>query len=199
MIRRNTLVLLSVFIVLVGVAWYLGRTQKAAPATPAPTTQAKTLISVDEKSIASIRIQATKGGAVAIGRDAKGLWTVTEPKGGQTDTSKVEQMVSQLTSLQTTVSLNPTSDLSIYGLTAASYVITVNMNGGKQYVLAIGDVTPTGDGYYVRLDQNTPEVVNKSSVDTLVDLIKNPPFMPTETPTAAGGTQSPAVTGTPKP
>lgn len=199
MIRRNTLVLLSVFIVLVGVAWYLGRTKKEAPATLTPTAGAKTLISVDEKSIASIRIQAAKGGVVAIGRDATGLWTVTEPKGGQTDTAKVEQMVSQLTSLQTTVSLNPTSDLGIFGLANASYAITVNMNGGKQYVLAIGDETPTSDGYYVRLDQNTPEVVNKYSVDTIIDLIKNPPFKPTETPTVTGGTQLPAVTGTPKP
>jgi hypothetical protein len=65
-----------------------------------------------------------------------------------------------------------------------AHVITVKNDQGKQTEIKVGKETPTGDGYYVQVDSNTPVVVNKGSIDTLVEQmsLSNLAPPPTSTP-----------------
>ena len=182
MIKRSTWILLGIFgVVLVFAIYYQYSPRKAvvkATSTPGATVLFK---NVDEKSISALRVEDINGQAVALGRDTTGVWAVTEPKGGPTDVSQAEMAVSQLLELESTASLDPSSDLGIFGLSKASYTVTITMNGGEKYVLLIGDVTPTQNGYYARLNQEPPDIVNKASIDALVGLLAHPPFVATPT------------------
>ncbi len=202
MIKRNTWILLGIFVVVLGFAVYYQNSPKkpAVTATPTPGTT-ELFKAVDEKLINTLRVEAASGKAVALGRDAKGVWTVTEPKGGPTDVTQAETAVSQLLALQSISSLDPTSDLGIFGLSKPSYTVTITMNGGTKYILYIGDVTPTQNGYYVRLNQGAPDIVNKDSIDAMLGMLTNPPFVATPTSSASqtptAGTPS-AATATPQ-
>jgi len=197
MIKRSTWILLGIFGVLLVFAIFFQYSPRKivvnAASTPSTTILFK---NVDEKSISALRIVDINGKTTALGRDVTGVWAVTEPKGGPTDVAQAEMAVTQLLELESTASLDPSSDLGIFGLSKASYTVSISMNGGEKYVLLVGDVTPTQNGYYVRLNQEPPDVVNKASIDALVGLLANPPFVATptsettETPTA--GTVTPA-------
>ncbi len=185
-IKRNTWVLLGVFAIILafGILYQRDKSQTAASVTPTASPTDKPLLVIDEKSIASVRVEDDQGKAVALGRDAGGLWVITEPKGGgQTDAGKAEQMVTQIAAFHSTGSPNATSDLSIFGLLKAKYTITVNLNGGTKHVIHIGDVDPMGDGYYVQVDGEAPQIVAKSSIEAVTSAITSPPYVPTATPT----------------
>ncbi len=198
MIKRNTWILLGIFVIVLAFAIYYQNTPKkaAVSATATPGTTAL-FNNVDEKSISTLRVEDTSGKAVALGRDSTGVWAVTEPKGGLTDVTQAETAVSQLLALQSIAALDPTSDLGIFGLGKPSYTVTITMNGGQKYILLIGDITPTQNGYYVRLNQQAPDIVNKDSVDAMLGMLANPPFV--ATPTSNASVTPSAGTGTPVP
>jgi hypothetical protein len=198
MIKRNTWIVVGIFVIVLAFAIYYQNSPKkgAVSSTPTPGTRA-VLTNVDEKSINTLRIEDTTGKAVALGRDTSGVWVVTEPKGGPTDVTQAETAVTQLLALQSISSLDPTSDLGIFGLAKPAYTLTITMNGGTKYVLLIGDVTPTQNGYYVRLNQNAPDIVNKDSIDAMLGMLTKPPFVATPTSesslTPLPGSVTPAV------
>jgi hypothetical protein len=198
MIKRNTWILLGIFVFVLAFAIYYQNAPKkaAVSATPTPGTTA-VFQNVDEKSINTLRIEDTSGKAVALGRDSTGVWVVTEPKGGPTDVTQAETAVSQLLALQNIASLDPSSDLGIFGLSKPSYTVTITMNGGAKYVLLIGDVTPTQNGYYVRLNQGSPDIVNKDSVDAMLGMLTKPPFVATPTSATSGTPVSGSATPAP--
>jgi hypothetical protein len=182
MIKRSTWILLGIFGVVLAFAIYYQYSPRKAVVNATSTPGTTVLFNnVDEKSISTLRVEDINGKAVALGRDTAGVWAVTEPKGGPTDVAQAEMAVSQLLELASTASLDPSSDLGIFGLSKASYTITITMNGGEKYVLLIGDVTPTQNGYYARLDQEPPDIVNKTSIDALLGLLAHPPFLVTST------------------
>ncbi len=196
MIKRNTWILLGIFVIVLAFAFYYQNSPKKTVISATPTSGTTELFkSVDEKSISTLRIEDANGKVVALGRDSTGVWVVTEPKGGPTDVTQAETAVSQLLALQSIASLDPTSDLGIFGLGKPSYMVTISMNGGQKYVLSIGDVTPTQNGYYVRLNQGAPDLVNKDSIDAMLGMLAKPPFV--ATPTSAASATPMAGTGTP--
>jgi hypothetical protein len=201
MIKRNTLILLGIFVVLLIFAIFYQKMPKNAAGTVTPTPGEVAFFSnLAEKSITSLRIEDTTGKAVVLGRDSAGMWAVTEPKGGPTDVTQAETAVTQLLSLRSISSLDPAADLGIFGLGKPSYTVTITA-GSEKIVLLIGDVTPTQNGYYVRLNQNPPDIVNKDSIDALLGLWSNPPFQATPTPEmspspAEGSVTPPAETQT---
>lgn len=192
MIRRSTWAVVAIFVLLLAATLIYQRTQGQPKAVATPTVNANAMLfNLDEKSVVSLHIEGA-GKVVDIGRDASGSWLVNEPKGGPTDAGKVESAMSQLVNLSIVGTLNPTTDLNVYGLAKANYVITVATNDGKKDVASVGDLTPTSNGYYVRLNDQAPKVVSKYSMDALLGLLNNPPFQDTPTPTLG----TPAVTET---
>jgi hypothetical protein len=181
-IKRNTWIMLAVLAVVLAVAYVSQNQPQKASGAPTPTPgDVSFFTDVSEKSITTLRIEDASGKAVVLGRDAAGLWLVTQPKGGPTDVAQAETAVSQLLALQSISPLDPTSDPGIFGLGKPAYTLTLTLEGSQKYVLLIGDVTPLGNGYYVRLNQNAPDIVNKGSIDALLGLWSHPPFVATPT------------------
>lgn len=182
MIKRPTWILLALFAVVLAGAFIFQRTRDETDIEATPTAELQALLDVSSDAIASLKIEDAQGRAVALGRDEAGLWTVTEPEAGETDLAQAESAVSQLVALRPMTRLEAASNLSAFGLLKPSHTITLVMNGGEKYVILVGDVTPTNNGYYVRLNENPPEVVNKYSLDAVIRMIEEPPYQPTATP-----------------
>ena len=196
MIRRPTWFLVSVLVILVALTWYLQKSKSSQTADEKPTETVQLLLNVQENTITGLTIErASDGKVVMINRDDQGLWKVVQPAGGETDVSQAEMAVSQLTSLTSQLSIGTVQDLSVFGLAKFAYEITITTNAGEKQVLHVGDLTPTGSGYYVSVNENNPVVVSKYSLDTLLNLVDSPPFVPT--PTAESTPTSESMESTP--
>ena len=197
MIRRSTWSLLALFVIVLGAGiFYQSKADEREAALATPTTAAQSiLLEIDESAIASIKIEDGAGKQFVLGRDEEGLWKITEPAGGETDVAQAESGVSQLVGLRVMSRLEAAADLAIFGLNKSAYTITINMNGGQQHVISVGDITPTQNGYYVRLNGNAPQVVNKYSLDAFLQMLEQPPFQPTPTPEVSPQTDSTLESG----
>jgi len=195
MIRRTTWIYLALFIALLVFAWYFQSSKEKAAAQVTPTPGTQSLFNIEESSIKSLKIQDNQGKIVALGRDEKGLWSLTEPKADMTDISQAESAVSQLVSLTVLSSVDPAPSADVTGLNPADYTVTIDFNDGTKKVLLVGKVTPIQNGYYSQLDGGPVDVVNKYGMDAFLKLLNNPPVAtPTAVPTAV-----PDVTSTPQP
>jgi hypothetical protein len=191
MIRRSTWILIVLFLLVLAAAWGFQRykSQQAAEATPTASTEQ--LLDIQENTLASLRIENNQGQALVLGRNAEGLWTVTEPVGeGETDTAQVASAISQLISLRSQFTLEMPENLGNYGLLQPSYTVTLALNGGEKHVLLIGSEARAVSGYYIQLDGAAPRVVSKFSLDPVLEMLKKPPYTATDTPI-------PDPTGTP--
>jgi hypothetical protein len=187
MIRRSTWILVGVFaLVLLGAVYWQQRAQAPGEAetTPVPTQAALFPLTLEE--ISRLRVEGSTG-EVVLEQEAGGSWQLAEPAGEGTDPDQVEARLTQLTSMRVRTDLEPAADLSIFGLDSPGYRVSLITSTGQEYQLAIGDVTPTGDGYYVQMNENPPQVVNKNSIDTFLGILSEPPVAPTPTPENAGG------------
>jgi len=54
----------------------------------------------------------------------------------------------------------------------------------------IGVITPTESGYYVQNTDDETVIVSKSSVDALLGLLNNPPYLETPTPSPIALTET---------
>ena len=195
MIRRTTWIYLALFIALLVFAWYFQSSKEKAAAQVTPTPGTQSLFNIEESSIKSLKIQDNQGKIVALGRDEKGLWSLTEPKADMTDISQAESAVSQLVSLTVLSSVDPAPSGDVTGLNPADYTVTIDFNDGTKTVLLVGKVTPIQNGYYSQLDGGPVDVINKYGMDAFLKLLSNPPVAtPTAVPTAV-----PDVTTTPQP
>lgn len=194
MIRRTTWVILAIFVVLVGLAWYLQRNPLKANATPTPTPMQE-LFGIQENTITSLRVESSKGKLVALGRDSNGAWALTEPKADATDTGLAEQAMSQLASLAVVTTLSTPPALADVGLASPAYTVTVVTNGGPKLVAKVGSINAIGSGYYTQLNDGPVVVASKNGLDALVSMLDNPPILNTPTPTGEAGTP---LAGTPE-
>ena len=70
-------------------------------------------------------------------------------------------------------------DLASYGLDPPAKVIKlITNNPGSEIEIHIGEVTPTTDGYYVKIaSTDTIFVAHLAWVDVILGLLLNPPYM----------------------
>jgi hypothetical protein len=196
MVKRQTWVLLAVFVVLIGLAFFWTRFQndrKKSNPTPTPTPQ-QHIFTMDSAAVASLKItDNVSGKSVMVARDVSGQWKLVDPQAEFTDVASVESAVTQLASLQVTSSLPTNSNLAEYGLDQPAYTITVNVNDGGQLLAQVGSATATNSGYYVLVPGGVPQIVAKYGLDAVLKLLSKPPIAtPTSAPTETGAIE-PAV------
>lgn len=191
--RRSTIVFLLLLLVLAGVYYYLNhRGQPADIAiTLEPETQTSYLFTAEDGLPTRIRIEAKTGERVEVARDPEGAWALILPVETQADQAAAEAAASQVTTLRVLDTV-PDVDLEIVGLTVPEYTLTIQFTSGVERKAEIGVITPTESGYYVRNEEGKIVIVSKSSVDSSLGLLTNPPYLETPAP-------SPTATETPLP
>jgi hypothetical protein len=182
MIRRSTWVVLVIFAVLVAVLVFWQRSEENAPAEPTSTPAQASLFDLNA-DISYLRLEKVGGAVVEMERGEDGVWKLTWPLAEKTDVDAVQNAVTQLLSLRVLTTLNTNPGLDTIGLASPTYRILIGFDDGSQMIINVGDSTPTGSGYYVVVSGRPLYVVNKSGLDSVLELIESPPIEPTPTPT----------------
>jgi hypothetical protein len=182
--KRSTVIVLIIFLALVGLVLYLNqREPKAEEANATPTATVEFLFSENDGLPTRIDIRNKAGEQVAIARNEAGVWVLEQPIKSDADQASAEAAASQVTSLR--IVSKPEVDPEAAGLVQPSYTLTVEMTSGTKKSVRIGDLTPTGSGYYARIDDsNKTLIISQTGLDALLTLLKSPPYLePTPTPT----------------
>ena len=190
--RRPTFIYLLLFLVLVGAYYYLNN--RAQPAdialTIEPAAEVSYLFTAEDGVPTSIRIESKVGDTVEVARNAENAWALILPIKATADQGLAEAAASQVTTMQILDRL-PDIDPEIVGLTDPEYILMVKFTGDVERNVKIGVITPTESGYYVQNADGETVIVSKSSVDALLGLLNNPPYLETPTSSPIAPTETP--------
>jgi hypothetical protein len=182
MVKRPTLILLIILALAIG-AYFLIKNRPLKSTESTPTALGSTfLVTEADGTLQSLRIDDDQGDVVQLQRDPSKVWVLAAPTPGEAD-----QALRIVTTLETI------PDLSTIKLDSPAYTIELKFDSGIQHKLEVGDLTPTGSGYYVRYDDGKVYVISQDGIDSLLNLLKSPPYPPTATPAA---TDTPTLTPT---
>lgn len=209
MIKRPTWIMVVVLALVAGLAYYMQTVpdnfiQKALTAgnTPTVAISTDTLISTTDGLLTGLSIASVDEHSVALKHETAG-WTfsIDDQSPAPADESAAEQAASQAMTLRQTIATIPlsTSGLAGFGLDKPAYTYRVILASGKIVTFKIGAATITGDGYYIQKEDGTIAAVDKYTMDTLINLLKQPPYRITPTPSLTPVTELPTGTVTPTP
>lgn len=188
MIRKPTWIILLVFLVLLAAVflWQRSQDQKAAQATPtaAGAAERQNLFDI-EGEIASLRIERVGDKSIELVRGEDGKWTLVGSPDAPIDSAALDSLADSLASLPLVNTLQNIPEMEALGLNPPSYRILVVLQSGSQLIASVGKATPTGSGYYVLTGDRGVYVVNQFSLQSILDLVDNPPYLPTPTPLPA--------------
>src|SRR5574341_383325 len=190
--RRSTIVFLLLLLVMAGIYYYLNHREKPADIalTLTPESQASYLFTADDGLPTSIRIEAKTGEKVEVARGADGAWALILPAEAKADQATAEAAASQVTTLRVLDKV-PAVDPEIVGLSVPEYTLTIHFTSDVERKADIGVITPTESGYYVRNEKAEILIVSKSSMDSLLALLTNPPYLETPSPSPTLVTETP--------
>jgi len=185
MIRRNTWILLAVFVLLLAVLFILQQQGEESPDEAAvPTTVVRSnLFSFSIDEVTGFRIESQEG-LVVEAEKAGEVWQLVQPEtgAGEVDQTRVEGLIAQLASIRLLTEGDIIASLSDLQLQSPPYRLAVGLAGGERVDLAIGSSSVTNTGYYVSLDGGPPSLVSKSVLDSFIGLLDTPPLLPTPIP-----------------
>jgi len=198
--RRSTVVYLLLLLVLAGLYYYLNHREQPADiaATLAPESQISYLFTADDGLPTSIRIEAKTGETVEVARGADEAWALILPIQAKADQAAAEAAASQVTTLHILDNV-PDIDPEIVGLSVPEYTLIIRFTSGVERKAEIGVITPTESGYYVRNADGEIVIISKSSLDSLLGLLTNPPYLETPLPPTLEAGTPPVETATPVP
>jgi len=193
--RRSTVVYLLLLLVLAGVYYYLNNREQPADITVTlePESQVSYLFTAEDGLPTGIRIEAKTGETVQVARGADEAWALMLPIEAKADQAAAEAAASQVTTLRI-LDRVPDVDPEIVGLSVPEYTLIIRFTSGVERKAEIGVITPTESGYYVRNADGEIVIVSKSSLDSLLGLLTNPPYLETplpSTPETGGETVTP--------
>lgn len=186
MVRRSTWILIIILVILVGFAWVFPRyrANKAEnTATASPTAALPNLYNLTGTQVNKITISDSSGNRIGFYRDAGSTqWAIEDVPADQVDSFQIESVSAQLFALQAQMSLTETPPLDSVGLVTPAYTITMTTLNGGQLITYVGSKTPIGSGYYVQVNSGKVMIVDKLVMDDILNLLTNPPLLPTPTP-----------------
>jgi hypothetical protein len=204
MIRGSTVVYIILLLLLVGAYYYLNNREQPAEieltvtVEPGAEVGEAYLITDEEGTPSSIRIESKSGETVEVARGEDNAWALTQPIEAKAEQGAAEAAATQVTTMRI-IDTVPDIDPKIVGLDDPEYVLTVKFAGGGERTVDVGVITPTESGYYVRDAADKIVIVSRSAIDALLGLLTNPPYLETLTPAPPSPeTGSPAIeTATP--
>ncbi len=186
MVRKQTWILLGIFAVLLAGVFYLQKNPlpEAASKTPSPTAAPKLLEGWAPGDIMFMELKDSQGKDIQLTQGADGTsWTLGPDSKQKVESGLAEEIRSQVVEFRAVTILPAGYQLEPIGLQTPKRSLTLRNKQGKQVELRIGAATPTGDGYYVQMDNQAPVVLSKTTVEGTLDLFNN--ALPTPTPAPA--------------
>lgn len=181
--RRNTIILVIVFVALAGYAYYIqsrGPVSSQASATPSATPATVFEFLTDN----AVKFQVSdlhQNQTVVVSRQGEG-WHMEQPKDSATDSSRVGVALDTIAHMDAVRVLTSTVELSAYGLVTPTIEVRVTMSDTTQSVLQIGDATADKANYYaLKGGDKQVYLISSSSVDTFRNYLDLPPYPPTPT------------------
>ena len=189
--RQSTVIYLVLLLLVIGAYYYLNNREEPTDIalTLEPTTEVSYLFTAEDGLPTSIRIESKAGDTVEVARNTENAWALIQPREATADQASAEAAASQVTTMQILDRL-PDIDPEIIGLTDPEYNILVKFTSGVERNVKIGVVTPTESGYYVQNTDGETVIVSTSSVDALLGLLNNPPYLETPTPSPIALTET---------
>ena len=202
MVKKQTWILLALFLALAGFAIYQKYNPKPEAVDPDVTPTAtdrpvEYLFPSEEGSITSLAIEDRDGQVIGV-EYLDNAWVIIQPFEAVASQATVEEAATQAAALTilTQLEIDPIQ----VGLKEPAYTITAGFKGGGTMIVQVGDITPTNSGYYVRKEDGSILVISKYGMESLLNLILYPPYEETPTPSPIPSTETPtpeAVTETP--
>lgn len=186
MIRKNTWIALIFLGLILAVAWYLEwspMSKSRVRGTPTATTFPNSFAwNVQDLAIVTFTTNNTKE-SVGIRRNLDDSWGFIQQSDRLVDQGVAEQIVAEIQSIKTQDALDPNIDLVALGILNPIYTINLKMADNNEFDFKIGDLIPTGNGYYAQINNESPIVISKGSVDSIVEIFNlNSLTMATPTP-----------------
>jgi hypothetical protein len=195
MIKRPTWILLLLLVLAVGAYFFIENKPSKINASTPTATAGSFLITQAQGVLQSLHIVDNKGDNFQMQRDLSKAWVVTAPSSGPADQGLAGAAETQVGALSIVNTLNVPPTLSDIGLAVPADTIDLVFVNGTSHKMEIGNLTPTSSGYYVRFDGGKIYVIEKSGIDSLLNLLTNPPFPPTPTPPPTSETDGTPVSG----
>ncbi len=193
MLRKNTLILIGVFVVLVTAMVLLQRNREQNPTLPesdVPTVPPPTyLFGFASETVVGVLVEGEAGQVIELVKDANGTWLLVQPltlpEG--TDQTSITSTISQLGTIRVLNELANPPGLEVIGLETPTSSVILTLASGETTTVQIGASSPTGNGYYVRVNGASPKLVDKFLFDRLTGFLTTPPVLPTPVLTTTFG------------
>jgi hypothetical protein len=198
--RRSTILLIVLFAALALVYWYAQQPDNAvkkALATSTSTEQAlPDLLRPDQGPVSQVTVQSADGKTVTL-KKSSDQWMVVTDHEAQANQETAEMTAQGMLYLRMVARLDKAPELAAIGLDKPAYTVSLVLLDGSPYTFKVGKPTVTQSGYYTQTSDGKVVVVDKSAIDSLINLVNEPPFLQTATPEPAPVSETPATNSTP--
>jgi|GEM_PF-2294878 len=181
--------MLVVFALLVIAALILQKQPEEIDITQDPfPTQTPTyyLVSTTVEDVTHVKIEDADGQVTIFSAGEDGEWMFVEPATAaeEADNGAILSAVAQISNLRIESMLEAAPPLDAMGLDTPAFTITITLRDGEEIIILVGDQTPIENGYYAQVQGDAPRVVSLGVMDVILDLLREPPLMPTPDPNA---------------
>lgn len=149
---RGLLMAATVLAILAGGAWWSEKAKKDEAAKP-PADASPKITNVPESDLKQIEVKRKGGETTVVARTGENSWKITAPQSFAADQTAVSSFIGGVASLSSdAVVEEKAADLGPFGLKDGALEVTATKKDGKTVKIVVGDETPTGSGFYARLD-----------------------------------------------
>jgi hypothetical protein len=153
---------------------YWSNHHKPAESTEASADTPPKILAVKEADISRFDLKKNGADQVAGERNSSGQWRITSPTALSADQSAVSSLLGTFSSLNSQRLVEEKAgNLASYGLDAPKLEFDLSEKDNKTQKLLLGDVTPTGNGIYAKLDGDPRIFIMPSFDKTSIDKTAN--------------------------
>jgi hypothetical protein len=153
---------------------YWSNHHKPAESTEASADTPPKILAVKEAEISRFDLKKNGADQVAGERNSSGQWRITSPTSLPADQSAVSSLLGTFSSLNSQRLVEEKAgNLASYGLDAPKLEFDLSEKDNKTQKLLLGDITPTGNGVYAKLDGDARIFIMPSFDKTSIDKTAN--------------------------
>jgi hypothetical protein len=183
-IRKPAWIAIVIFIVLAALTLFLEKRGDSLPfnqKTSTPTIYKVVLHSENEITRVTLKTQDQE---IVVIKDTNLGWKVISPANNADGAGIFQEKLSEILSLKVYRLLSSNTSDELLGLNKQPTLdILLEYSGGQKDTIIIGAQTPIESGYYARLQNGEAVILNKISVENILDIFNQ--FFATPTPLAS--------------